>query len=46
MLFNRGHTFAAHHEKSSVPVIFNVFFDHLFDNLESGKIDSCFGKKS
>ena len=46
MLFNLVHTFAAHHEKSSVPVIFKVSFDHLFDNLESGKINSCFGKKS
>ena len=40
----RAHTFVAHHEKSPVPVIFKVSFDHLFDNLESGKINSCFGK--
>ena len=46
MLFNLAHTFAVHHEKSSVPVIFQVSFDHQFDNLESGKINSCFGKKS
>ena len=42
MLFNLAHTFAARHEKSSVPLIFKV----SFDNLESGKINSCFGKKS
>ena len=46
MLFNLAHTFAAHHEKSPVPVIFKVSFDHLFDNLESGEINSYFGKKS
>ena len=23
---------------------FKVSFDHLFDNLESGKINYCFGK--
>ena len=37
-------TFAVHHEKSSVPAIFNVPIDHFFANLESGKIKYCFGK--
>ena len=37
-------TFAVHHEKSSVPAIFKVSIDHLFANLESGKIKYCFGK--
>ena len=42
---HRGYrTFAVHHEKSSVPAIFNVPIDHLFANLESGKIKYCFGK--
>ena len=45
MLFNLAHTFAVHHEKSSVPVIFNDSFDHLFDNLESGKKKFMFWKK-
>ena len=37
-------TFAVHHEKSSVPAIFKVSIDHLFANLESGKVKYCFGK--
>ena len=37
--------FAAHHGKSFVPVFFKVSIDHLFDNLESRKINNCFGKK-
>ena len=42
---HRGYrTFAVHHEKSSVPAIFKVSTDHLFANLESGKIKYCFGK--
>ena len=42
---HRGYrTFAVHHEKSSVPAIFNVPIDHLFANLESGKLKYCFGK--
>ena len=39
--------FAEHQEKALiVPAFLQVSFDHLFDNLESGKINSCFGKKS
>ena len=34
-------------EKSFVQAVFlKVCFDHLFDNLESGKRNYCFGKKS
>ena len=45
ILFNLACEFAAHHEmKSFVPaVFFKVFIDHLFDNLESGKRNHCFG---
>ena len=33
-------------EKSFVQAVFlKVCFDHLFDNLESGKRNYCFGKK-
>ena len=32
-------------KKSFVPVFLKVCFDHLFDNLESGKRNYCFGKK-
>ena len=37
---------AARHVKSFVPVsvFFKVSVDHLFDNLESGKRNYCFGK--
>ena len=37
-------TFAVHHEKSSVPAYVKVSIDHLFVNLESGKIKYRFGK--
>jgi len=37
ILFNLARTFAAHHEKSSVPAFLKVSIDHLFDNLESEK---------
>ena len=45
ILFNLACTFAAHHEmKSFVPaVFFKDYIDHLFDNLESGKRNHCFG---
>ena len=33
-------------KKSFVPAIFMVFIDHLFDNLECGQREYCFGKKS
>ena len=32
-------------KKSFVPAFFKVSIDHLFDNLESGKRNHCFGKK-
>ena len=35
-----------HREKSYVTAFFKVCIDHLFDNLESGKRNYCFGKKS
>ena len=35
-----------HHEKSLVPcVFFKVSVDHLFGNVESGKINYCFRRK-
>ena len=44
ILFNLGHcTFAVHNEKSFVPAFFKGYIDHLFDNLESGKRNYCFG---
>ena len=33
-------------KKSFVPAFFKVSIDHLFDNLESGKRNHYFGKKS
>ena len=38
--------FALHHERSFVPAFFKVSFDDLFDNLDSAKINYCFGKMS
>ena len=32
-------------KKSFVPAIFMVFMGHLFDNLECGQREYCFGKK-
>ena len=46
ILFNLTHRSAEHREKSFVPAFFKVSFDHVFDNLESGKRNYCFGKKS
>ena len=46
ILFDLNRTFAAHLERSFVPVFLKVSVDHLFDNLESGKRNYCFGKKS
>ena len=37
---------AVHSEKGSVHAVFEVSIDHLFDDLESGKRNYCFGKKS
>ena len=46
ILFNLAGMFAVHHEKSFVPAYFKVSItDHLFDNLNSGKRNYCFGKK-
>ena len=41
------YTFAVHHERSlHGSCIFKISIDHLFDNnLQSGKINWCFGKK-
>jgi len=44
ILFNFTRTFAVHREKSFVPTLFKVSVGHLFDNLESGKRNYCFGK--
>ena len=41
---NLPRTFAVYHEKSFVPTFLKVYIDHLFDNLESGKRNYCFGK--
>ena len=45
ILLNLDRMFAVHPEKSFVPAFFKVFIEHLFDNLESGKINYCFGRK-
>ena len=37
--------FAAHHEKSFVPVLFKVSVDHLFDKREFGGKNYCFEEK-
>ena len=39
-------TFWVHHEKSLDPAFFKVYIDHLFVNLESGKINYYFEIKS
>ena len=44
ILFNLAGTFAVHREKSFVLSFFKVCIDQLFDNLESGKRNYCFGK--
>ena len=38
--------FAAHHENSFFPFFFKVSIDHLFDDLELGKRNYCFEKRS
>ena len=45
ILFNLTHRSAEHREKSFVPAFFKVSFDHVFDNLESGKKELLFWKK-
>ena len=42
----RAGKIATHHEESFFPSFLKVSIDHLFDNLESGKRNYCFGKKS
>ena len=44
ILFNVAHMLVVHHEKRFVPAFFKVSINHLFDNLECGKINYCFGK--
>ena len=43
--FPFGKIFVAHHKKKNLPAFFKVYIDHLFDNLESGIRNYCFGKK-
>ena len=45
ILFHLTCKFAVHWEKSFVSV-FEVWIDHLFDSLESGKRNYCFEEKS
>ena len=48
ILFNLDLMFAVHSEKNFIPAFFKkwkVCIDHLFDNLESGKINYCLEKK-
>ena len=45
-LFNLARMFGADHEKNFVPAFFKVSIDQRLDNLESGKRNYCFGKKS
>ena len=45
ILFKLAHMFPAHHEKKLCCCVFKVSVDHLFDNLESGKKNYCFGKR-
>ena len=45
-MFSLARTFAVHQEKSLVTAFLKVSIDHLFDNLESGKRNYWFEKKS
>ena len=45
ILFNFGGRFGVHQGKRFVPA-FSRSIDHLMDNFESGKRNTCFGKKS
>ena len=46
-LVKSDRTFAVvHREKSLGSAFFKFGIDHLFDILESGKRNNCFGKKS
>ena len=44
IFFPFGKIFVAPHKKN-LPAFFKVYIDHLFDNLESGIRNYCFGKK-
>ena len=44
IVFNFTCMFAVHRWKGFVSGFFKVYIDHLFDNLESGKRNYCFGK--
>ena len=48
ILFNFARMFAAYHEKKTLFLRFlrSLLITNLFDNLESGKRNYCFGKKS
>ena len=46
IVFNLARMLAAHHERSFVPALFKVSFEHLLDNLASEKRYYCFGTKS
>ena len=45
-LIQSRRAFAVHREKRFVPAFLKIRIDHLFHNLESGKRDNCFGKRS
>ena len=45
-LIQSRRAFAVHREKSFVPAFVKICIDYLFDNLESGKRNNCFGKRS
>ena len=44
--FNLARALAVHHKESFVPVFCKVYIDYVFDNLQSGKRSSWFGKRS
>ena len=46
ILFNLAGRYSVCQEKSFVPALMKVSIDHLLDNLELGKINYCFRKKS
>ena len=46
ILFNLAGRYSVCQEKSFEPALMKVSIDHLLDNLELGKINYCFRKKS
>ena len=46
ILFNLAGKYSVCQEKSFEPALMKVSIDHLLDNLELGKINYCFRKKS